>query len=968
MQESRISTAARVVNAAFSALAPMLVLIIVCAVAGVFPFGEKLLLCGQNSGWFGQLAHYHAALTGDESVFYSLSTGLGGDFYSAFSEGFGNPFWLLTAFYTADALHGSISVIMMIQSAAAGLFAYFMFSRLCREQNLAAVVFAAAYAGGSLLVLGFLAPQYAGAAVFLPLVGTGVLLLCEKGSLITLFLSMLLFLVSAANLWSCLLIFCAVFFAWGMLVLGDRSQMGIRTALLIVSAGLAFGSAMLMLLPPLITETELAAALPAVSEIDSASLPAIINALFPGGFSGEEAAPIIFCSSVVLILLPGYFFNPKLGLGERQVSGGMLLLLLICMAVPSMGWVWLCGTETTGVVVGFSFVFCLLACACAIRSLSESTKGSVRMMVLSWFAVMMLFFVSVALRWGKAPVELLIFSAAALTFFAAITLVVLSNRRISVAFCVILLFCVCCECVLGGVYSVNNADDALSLMTLTDYSAKQEKELWIDSTIASSEEGAASPFFRIRGAQSAKNYSIGGNETATPRAAALLDAMGIRGSEGYTPFTDALFGVRYIVGDGSRAESRYPLVGADEAGEIYKNDAAISLGLSAPAGIAGLSSFSANPFAAQNELASVLAGAPRNLFNLAEITGWTGIGATVSETLTNMEMIRHEAAGYVRFSVLSPADGLLYMYIDSESPAAEYVQMGQNVVPLMPGAIGQVGYVTRGQSVEVTMTVSPERLSVEGIYFAVLDSALCTAALEQFSASQAEGLGVVGSHIYARVNMPEGHIFVTSIPYMAGWRVSIDGSPADSCIAAGALLAIEVPPGEHSLELWYEPVYFTASLVISLMALAVGMIYCCAAEALRRRRQAEEEMRQLLSEEEAALAEEIYESGGYIEEMTMEELLSQGQSAPEYIDYSAPVFAPNSYAQGASYQPPAPDFGDYSTPGYMPHQPTSPVYPQEQFQYYPKTLGEDYTGEYYDQYTGVVEFQSVETLELEEEE
>ncbi len=995
VSENKNTTALKVVNGAFSALAPLVILIVVYAIAGIFPFGDTLLLGAQNSAWFENLRHYHSAITGGESLFYSFAGGLGGDFYTSFSEGFCNPFWLLTGFYTDETLHGSVSVVMLIQSAAAGLFSYVLFSKLCRDNQLVAVVFASAYSGGSLFALGFLAPELSGAAAFLPLVGAGILTLCENGSFVTLFLSMVLFLAAAPQLWPCLMLFCALFFAWGIFVCGEREQIGTKIALMVVSAGLSFGSLMILLLPGWLTNVELGAAITPVSQIDHTSFRALISGLFPGGFSGAECAPLIYCSSMVVLMLPVYFFNSQLGLAERQISGFSMLFMMICMAAPALGWIWLSGSAPTGIIVGFGFVFCLMACTCAVRSLNMAVKAGVRLIMLSWLIVLVLFLLSVILRWGEISFEVLIFSGASLTLFAAVSLIVISNRKVTPAFCVVLLFCVLSECVLGGVFSVAHTTSQLGLMTTEEYALRREQREWIDSTTTSCENGLASPFFRIRGANSDKYYSIGLNDGSTPRSEALTDALGINGGRGYTPFTDAMLGVRYIV-TGGATEYVYPMVGSDGNGAIFMNNASMALGIAAPDAVSELSAFSANPFNAQNELATALAAAPRILFNNAEIQSITGIGATVSETLTGTEVIRYEQSGYIHFSLLAPADGMLYMYIDCDDSSEELAQIGNKVTSVTLGSVSQLGFVTRGRTVDVIVTVTSERLSLDGIYFAVLDSTLCSAALEEYSARQPSQLAVSGNYIRGTITMQEGELLVTSIPYMSGWRAMVDGVETDTTVAAGALLAVKIPAGDHSFELWYEPTYFTVSLVISLLAFALGMIYACAAELLRRRN---EEDKYRLSAEEEALANSMSISGSYIDEMIDGTFgLSEQPYIPTYsndgvdmeyaaaVDYANPQFLPqtgygDTFFSGVSaeiqdqlYQPqgvvtdefhvidPAADpsayMGQYPPvypdPAFMPQYSAvytdegyMPEYPAEEFmpdEYYPGEIPDPFSG------------------------
>ncbi len=820
-----------VINAVRSTFIPITILLATYAITGVHPFGDKLLMCGFNADWYEQLFRYHSTLTGDGSVFYTLSDGLGSQFYTTFANGFCNPFWLITAVFSASELPHAVPFIMIIESAFAGFFSYTLLSRLCPRQKLAASAFSAAYGGGSLLVLGFLAPQYTGAAVFLPLVGAGIYLLCEQGRTLLLFFSVIFFLASAATLWPTLLLFTVIFYVWCSMFAGDRSQTWAKTALLIVCLGLSFGSAAVLLMPTMITGIELGNLFNSAGDIDTASVGAIINSLFAGSFTSSGAAPLIFCSSMTLLMLPLYYLNSGLGLGERQVSFVSLIIVAVCFAVPVFGWVWLCAADTTGCIVGFGFVFCLIAVASAARSLAEASKCSVRTMMLSWLIIGILFGVSVILRWGKAPSELLVFSAAAITLMAAITLVVLSSKSISSGFSLILMFCIACECVLGGAYSITQASRELPLTTVSEYSEKYRTESWINSTISSSEMTYSSPFFRLRGERSSAQNSIT-SSASTPSAEALLDALGISEGRGFTPFTDALFGIKYIVSDRG-SEYNGSAVGMDGDDLLFMNGSAMTIGYTVPAAVIDRSSFSANPFTAQNELASTISGANRELFHAAEIAECSGLGASITETLTGTEIIRSSAAGYVQFSVIAPSSGILYMYINCDNHRSEAASFNGQSVPVFLGAINPLGYCNRGDSVEVVMTVTDERLTIGGVHFAVLDASLCNDTIVELSTHQLSYVAVKGNHIRATVTVPEGQILMTTLPYQSGWRATADGEPIKTSPVVGALLALRMSAGTHSIELWYEPPYFTAALIISLIAFALGLIYATAAEVIR---------------------------------------------------------------------------------------------------------------------------------------
>lgn len=913
--------AASVVNGVVSALVSMLILLAAFAIAGIYPFGSSFLLCEQNSEWYDRLSQYHAALSGTGGMMYSFADGLGGDFFGILTEGFGNLFWLITLFYPKSALVGAVPLAMMLQSAAAGLFAYCLLERLCGEQRFVAVSFSVAYAGGSVIMLGFFAPQFTGAAVFLPLVGAGVLSLCKHGSILLLFFASIFYLVSAGQLWPCLLIFTAVFFVWGLMLFGKEGENSTRAALLIVCTGLVFAAAAVMIIPPLVMDADKGNTTAAVSEVDFASFGAIISSLFPGTFISDGAAPLIYCSSITLLLIPLYFFNSELRIGERQTSGFFLLFVLISMAVPSFGWLWLFASEPTEVIIGYSAVFGVMAVSMAARSLSQNPNSSVRLVLLSWLIISVALAISIILQWGKAPIEHLIFVAAALTLFAALTLVVLSGKSVTVGFCMILLLCVCCECVLGGVFALKRANENVGLVTVEQNNVEHNKGIWIDGTIASNENSVGeSPFFRVRGAES-KNYnSVGDNALSTPQAESLMDVLGIHEGKGYTPFTDALFGVKYVVTSGE-SEYTYPLVGTDGINSIYQNPAAMTIGILSHPEITALTSLSSNPFEAQNEVASTIAGANRQLFNTAAVAGRVGIGASFNETMSGTEITRYEEQAYIRYSVIAPSDGMLYMYIGCDKPAEETAMAGGRTIPVTLGSINQLGFFRRGETVDITITMTEERIALEGVYFASLDTLLCSAALSEMSANQMLYVAAEDGHVRGTVYSTGGQTLLTSIPYQSGWKAAVDGVSVSVNKAFGALIAIPLTAGAHSVELWYEPPYFTASAVISLIALALGMIYATAVEMMRRRRDDEELALQAQLEEERMLEEEYAE---YVEEMNAAAAYAYAAEAYQEDMYPQEVFPadpsylppesyyPEGYAEGVIY----PNYGEAAPPVY----------------------------------------------------
>jgi len=77
---------------------------------------------------------------------------------------------------------------------------------------------------------------------------------------------------------------------------------------------------------------------------------------------------------------------------------------------------------------------------------------------------------------------------------------------------------------------------------------------------------------------------------------------------------------------------------------------------------------------------------------------------------------------------------------------------------------------------------------------------------------------------------------VLSDAYYPGWRAWVDGKPATIYIANGAFRAVRVGPGEHDVEMRFEPGSFRLGLFATLLAAAIGMAAAALAFGLRLRR------------------------------------------------------------------------------------------------------------------------------------
>jgi len=56
--------------------------------------------------------------------------------------------------------------------------------------------------------------------------------------------------------------------------------------------------------------------------------------------------------------------------------------------------------------------------------------------------------------------------------------------------------------------------------------------------------------------------------------------------------------------------------------------------------------------------------------------------------------------------------------------------------------------------------------------------------------------------------------------FVRGWRATVSGRRARTWPADGAFLHVDLPPGDHEVDVWYDPVTFRIGLFLSVGILA----------------------------------------------------------------------------------------------------------------------------------------------------
>ncbi|MBQ2718597.1 MAG: YfhO family protein, partial [Clostridia bacterium] len=422
-----------------------------------------------------------------------------------------------------------------------------------------------------------------------------------------------------------------------------------------------------------------------------------------------------------------------------------------------------------------------------------------------------------------------------------------------------LLIVVCVEMFLAGLLNVIQLHLDVVISSRDSYLGYKER--W-EEAFALAKEGEESEFFRMEKLNYRKvndpfmlDYRglSGSTSTLNRKTIAFLDAMGYHSYShlscynGMTPFTDSFFSIRYVAGESTDVfPARYEKLYDNGDVMMYKNPDALPVAFGVSPAVNGITFFDYekdkdgnridpndereihkedSPFERMNALASALLGEEVTLFvPLTHRTSYTNVTFQRPGRYAAISRLKTASVSFT----LQGVDGQeIYAYFPAYYPTegcaktVEYSLNGRELGTLFHGE--ESGYLSlgtyeTGERCTVTFTLDEKPFYCGSPYFYALDDAVYRRLISTLSAGGYAVDECTEDFFSGSITVREGfETVLTSIPYDAGWRVTVDGEEVTTYETLDALLAFDLTPGEHTLTLRYLPREYVAALGISLL-------------------------------------------------------------------------------------------------------------------------------------------------------
>lgn len=310
---------------------------------------------------------------------------------------------------------------------------------------------------------------------------------------------------------------------------------------------------------------------------------------------------------------------------------------------------------------------------------------------------------------------------------------------------------------------------------------------------------------------------------------------------------DSLMGIKYVILDKElTAHPQLKQVASSTTGSttqyIYENPYALPIAFMADASVRQWIPTEYDPIDSQNNLFRRLTGNAEDTYTVHPVTvAADSLGiATVTESPTtgveNSFSISGDGESEAHFNVTVPQAGQVVIYVDCRAAESLTVTHGDDswdVTTYEPYLI-DAGSVPAGDTVGIT--VSTKQACTGSIHVATMNEEVFQKNIQQLAAGGLQVTSYSDTKVEGTINAQKAGVMMTTMTYDEGWTVKIDGKEVSTISSemqavadtgtigmAEAMLAFEMPAGQHTVTMTFFPKGLKAGLALSALSL-IGLI------------------------------------------------------------------------------------------------------------------------------------------------
>lgn len=303
-----------------------------------------------------------------------------------------------------------------------------------------------------------------------------------------------------------------------------------------------------------------------------------------------------------------------------------------------------------------------------------------------------------------------------------------------------------------------------------------------------------------------------------------------------TPVYNMMFALKYILYNGTGAKPSDALytpvyTTSDGTTTVYENKYYLPIAYGVAPSITEWDNYEGDPFVIQSDYFEKATGCA-DVFVPVIYNGTDANGTTIDEVTQNGTYYYSNDTGAeentINLTLLATGNSNTYLYFTSPTIETLTIMVNGKLYSqsVETPYIFDLGQCTLGD--EITVQISTKTDDTTDSYFSIyaysLDQDVLDRGYEKLKNSALNVTDYGDTHISGEITMAQDGYLYTSIPYDAGWKLTVDGQEVET-FSLNSLVGAELSAGAHTIELTYTPRGLAAGAGITAAAAIGGIAY-----------------------------------------------------------------------------------------------------------------------------------------------
>lgn len=844
---------------------PVILMLLAFLVMGIYPAGEnQIAVIDMYHQYVPFLGELQSKLQSGGSLFYTWNGAGGSNFWNLLAYYGASPLNLILVLFPKKFLMEGVTLILLLKIGLAGstMAVYLraiVWEKDKRSADISLVGFATLYALCSYVMAYYWCIMWMDAVALLPLCILGLHKILDGRSGV--FYTVCLALVVFINYYMAIMVCIFILFYYPVLyfikVQGESAGHFFKTT------GRAVGYSLLgvlmsavMLLPTWMSMQStyyISADMPEKTELYNDLLD-ILNQMLPNAeLTYREGLPNLYCGMFVVILLVFYWISRTIPLREKLLNGAFLVFLIFSLNINKLDFIWHGFHFPNQLPYRYTFMICFLLIAMAyqvFQRVDEIRVNHLWILLAAGGGYYLL--AQKILTEHIKDLDLFVYSGLAwLALYVAILLLYKKGRlpkNLLLILTVILLTCEMASNTCTSIDQVGTTQRSNYYANETDIAKLVKKTEGTDDRFGRTEMNDnyilnCPAMYHYKGIS---QFSSSLNANAT----ALMEHIGVEGAPDKNrfnynqtdPVTNAMLNIRYLIGKNLPIDdSDFKQIAKSGNSRLYESIYPLSIGYMTADTIRTWNYEQENPFMVLDDyVRAVTQNKYTSVFTEIEPVDVSAANIELSSTGDGMwdSTLKNETKkSKTILTYQAQQTGKQYLFIEADDADAITVSQEKKDDKIEIrndcGSIVNLGEMDSGTEFTVTIEYKEGKGGSVVSHVCTMDEAVWQDAYKMLSASMLDVTDYGDSCLKGTIDVQEDGVFVTSVPYEAGWKLKVDGHTREiNELIGGAWISTSLSAGEHQIELSFRPPGLIAGLLITLAS--IGLLI--AAEWWRRRR------------------------------------------------------------------------------------------------------------------------------------